>query len=200
MTEPRHQPDLAAEAINSAIARRIAALRRAKLLSFDDLAARSAVSKGTLVQIEQGRANPSIATLCRVATALRVSVADLLADASEVSCPVEVLDAQAARTLWTGPHGGSATLVVGARGPDMLELWRWVLHPGERFEARAHGAGAVELIHVRVGVLTLTVDDTAHLVSAGHSAVASTDRAHAYQCGGRGRTEFIMVVSERVPA
>ena len=192
-------PETEAEVMNGAIARHIGLLRKAKQLSFDELAARSSVSKGMLVQIEQGRANPSIATLCRVAAALRVSVADLIGAGTDAAKPVELVAAHEARILWTGAKGGSASLLVGARGPDMLELWQWVLFPGERFEARPHGAGTTELIHVRVGTLALSVEDTTHRVSAGHCAVANTDRVHAYECGGRGRTEFTMVVSERAP-
>ncbi|MEQ1524917.1 MAG: helix-turn-helix transcriptional regulator [Aestuariivirga sp.] len=66
-------------AIAAAVANRISALRKAQDLTFDALARRAGVSKGTLVQIEQERANPSIATLCRLAAALGVSVAELVA-------------------------------------------------------------------------------------------------------------------------
>ena len=196
MTESKSLPDVDAVAMNGAIARRIASLRKAKQLSFDELAARSSVSKGMLVQIEQGRANPSIATLCRVAAALRVSVADLVASAEDADRPIELVAPQDSRILWTGAHGGSAALIVGARGPDMLELWHWVLYPGERFEARAHGAGTVELVHVRSGTLALELDGIVHVVVTGHSAIASTDRPHSYACQGKRRTEFTMVVSE----
>ena len=196
MTDTKRLPDVEALAMNGAIARRIASLRKARQLSFDELAARSSVSKGMLVQIEQGRANPSIATLCRVAAALRVSVADLVASGGDSAHPIELVAPQDTRTLWTGEQGGSASLIVGARGPDMLELWHWVLYPGERFEARAHGAGTVELIHVRSGSLVLELDGTVYVVASGHSAIANTDRPHAYACRGRRRTEFTMVVSE----
>src|ERR1700730_12202858 len=56
---------------------RVRELRRARRLSLDQLSARASVSKGMLVQIENGQANPSIAILCKVAAALGASVADL---------------------------------------------------------------------------------------------------------------------------
>src|SRR4051812_17924308 len=62
----------------AAVARRVAELRRARRLSLDGLARLSGVSKGMLVQIENARSNSSIATLCRVAAALGVSVAQLV--------------------------------------------------------------------------------------------------------------------------
>ena len=64
--------------INGLIARRIAQFRKGQSLSFDALAARSDISKGMLVAIEQGTANPSIGTLCKLAATLRVSLSELL--------------------------------------------------------------------------------------------------------------------------
>src|SRR5438067_13261435 len=126
----------------SVLSGRIKARRRDRGLSLDRLAALADVSKGMLVQIESGQANPSIATLCKVAAALGASVADLV----QVSGPhpAEVLPAAAPRLLWRGPKGGTATLLVGSAGPDMLELWAWDLRPGERYEAAAHREGTQE--------------------------------------------------------
>lgn len=185
-----------ADLLNGVIARRIALLRKGRQQSFDELAARSGVSKGMLVQIEQGRANPSIATLCRLAAGLGVSVADLVSANDEPRSPVRIVAADAARILWTGPKGGSAALLVGSDGPDMLELWNWTLQPGERYEARPHSAGTLELVHVQQGAIALEVDGVAHVVAAGASAFARTDRPHAYACSGRRRAQFSMVVLE----
>ena len=150
-------------AIGAAVAQRISSLRKAQDLTFDALAMRARVSKGTLVQIEQDRANPSISTLCRLAAALGVSVADLVAPASEAQSTVSLVSESETRRLWTGPHGGSAVLLAGTAGPDMLEMWQWELKPGERFDASRHGRGTRELIHVTSGRLFLEVEGTAML-------------------------------------
>jgi transcriptional regulator with XRE-family HTH domain len=169
--------------------------RRAdKRLSLDRLAALSGVSKGMLVQIENGDANPSIATLCKVAAALGASVADLVQESGRH--PAEVLPAGAPRLLWRGPKGGSATLLVGSAGPDMLELWSWVLQPKERYEAQPHPQGTEELIHVVRGRLALAFGDVSYVIESGGSAVAHTDRPHAYACDGKTAVHFTMVVAE----
>jgi transcriptional regulator with XRE-family HTH domain len=190
----------AAELLNGSIARRIALLRKGKQQSFDELAIRSGVSKGTLVHIEQGRANPSIATLCRLAAGLGVSVADLIATGDETKNPVQIVPSDETRILWKGPRGGSAALLVGSDGPDMLELWSWILQPGERYESRPHPVGTLELIHVERGCLALEVDGVVQDVVAGASAFARTDRPHAYACTGRKRTLFAMAVCEPASA
>lgn len=188
------------EEVNGIIARRIGQIRKAQHLSFDALAARSELSKGMLVAIEKGAANPSIGTLCKLATGLRVSLSDLLADGTQNRSAVRLVPSDQAKVLWTGPGGGCALLLVGSPGPDMLELWEWTLYPGEEFRSKGHPEGTVELLAVLEGALTLEVDGIEHLVTTHHRAVASTDRPHAYRCRGRRRTRFTMVVCEPAPA
>lgn len=183
-----------------AVAQRICSLRRAQGFTFDALALRSGVSKGTLVQIEQERANPSISTLCRLASALGVSVVDLVAPTGEAQSLVSVVSANDARRLWIGPHGGSAVLLAGTTGADMLEIWQWELKPGERFDAIRHGRGTCELIHVTIGKLLLDVEGTVAVVAAGATAIARTDRQHAYANPGKSTVRFIMTVHEPVSA
>jgi transcriptional regulator with XRE-family HTH domain len=186
----------AAQAVHAAMAARIASLRKARELSFDQFAARCGVSKGMLVQIEQGKANPSIGTLCRIASGLGVSVAELLEVAESAHRPVRVIAADEVTTLWTGPHGGTACLLIGSEGPDMLEHWMWELRPGERFEAQAHPRGTQELFHVLEGELVLELNGTGYKIAAGSSAHARTDCDHAYLCGGKKKVRFTMVVLE----
>jgi transcriptional regulator with XRE-family HTH domain len=55
-------------------------LRQRKRLSVRDLAAKTGMSYTYLSNIENGKANPSLNTLSRLATVLGVSVATLLKD------------------------------------------------------------------------------------------------------------------------
>ena len=161
-----------------------------------ELARRAGVSKGTLVQLEQGGANPSIATLCRLANALGVSVADIVSNENAEKAVVEVTPNDRARRLWSGPHGGSAVLLAGTRGPDMLELWQWELKSGERFEAVPHSRGTREIIHVVSGRLMLETGKQETVLGPGTTAIAHTDRPHAYANSGRTAVRFFMTVHE----
>ena len=163
--------------VSLAVANRIRSWRKEKKLSLDELSRRASVSKGMLVEIEKGAANPSIAILCKLAAALGVSVADI---------PV----------LWQGAQGGYARLLAGTAGPDMIELWQWEMHPGETFTSPGHPAGTFELLHVNEGVLTLTVDETVAQVNAGASAVAKTEAAHGYANESDTVLRFTMTVAE----
>lgn len=163
-------------------------------LSLDELSRRASVSKGMLVEIEKGAANPSIAILCKLAAALGVSVADIVNVSSEPQ--IHIIQEEAIPVLWQGAQGGYARLLAGTAGPDMIELWQWEMHPGETFTSPGHPAGTFELLHVNEGMLTLTVDETVTQVAAGASAVAKTEAAHGYANESDTVLRFTMTVAE----
>jgi DNA-binding XRE family transcriptional regulator len=66
------------EEVAGSLAANLRRLRALRGWSLEAVAERAEVSKNTVIQVEQGRANPSIATLCRLADALGVGVASLI--------------------------------------------------------------------------------------------------------------------------
>ncbi|NEK18391.1 helix-turn-helix transcriptional regulator [Rhizobium leguminosarum] len=182
------------ERVSATVSQNLKLFRRQNGLTLDELSRKSGVSKGMLVEIEQGSVNPSIATLCRAATALGVSVADFVGVAASV--PVRIVRPEEASTLWRGPKGGSATLLVGTHRPDQIELWRWTLFSGGIFESPGHLPGTLELLNVETGELTLKLADSDHLIQAGSSVLARTEEKHAYMNCGKEELRFIMAVAE----
>ncbi|MEL7698331.1 MULTISPECIES: helix-turn-helix domain-containing protein [Pantoea] len=187
--------DAGAARVNEAVSAHIKLYRSQRKMSLDELSRRSGVSKGMLVEIEGCRANPSIALLCRLASAMNVSVADFVNVAEKPV--VHLIDAGEIPVLWKGEKGGSARLLAGTSGPDMVELWEWVLYPGETFESPGHPQGTSELLHVSSGTLTLIVSDTTYVISHGGAAVAKMDAPHAYINNGADVAVFTMTVNEK---
>ena len=64
--------------LNRAVAENIKQIRKSKKLSMERLAAESGVSRSMLGQIERGEANPSVAVLGKLASALKVPAEALL--------------------------------------------------------------------------------------------------------------------------
>lgn len=164
--------------VAAAIARNTRDLRTVRSWSLDQLATRSGVSKGMLVQIEQARTNPSIGTLCRVADAFGVTLAQLV----ELSdgATVRIVEPDEVVRLWDGREGSAGDLLVGTDRMEHVELWRWRLAPGDVHEASGHVEGTRELLTVIAGTLTLRVDDVEHTVRAGGAVLFDADRPHAY--------------------
>lgn len=180
--------------VNQAVSESIKSWRKSQKLSLDTLSRRAGVSKGMLVEIEKGAANPSIAILCKVAAALGVSVADIV----NVSHAPDawLIENNEMPRLWQGEQGGYAQLLAGTRGPDMIELWRWQMFAGEVFSSTGHSSGTLELLHVEQGTLALTVGEQMLVVQQGCAAVARTDMPHVYASADHQPVIFTMTVAE----
>ncbi len=178
--------------INQAIATNVRAQRTHRGLTLDALAARSGVSRGMLVQVEQGRTNPSVSTLTRIASALGVTVARLV-EVGDVPM-VRIVEPADAVTFHQGDV--RAKLLVGADSPMILELWDWRLAPGEHHDGDAHPAGTREMLTVLEGELTLTVHSRDHVIVADGAVLFTADRPHRYSNQGDRELRFVMVVAE----
>jgi transcriptional regulator with XRE-family HTH domain len=174
------------------IAHNVRAARAAAGLSLDALAARAEVSKGALVALEGARGNPNLTTLVRLADALGRSVSSLMDDARAE--PVAVVDAADVAPLWTGPAGGTARLLLTNPRPSPVEVWRWRLHPGERFDSHPHPAGVTETLTVVRGQMRLVIGDSEIPLHAGATTAFAADVPHAYEGAGRGPCELLMTV------
>jgi transcriptional regulator with XRE-family HTH domain len=160
--------------------------------SQDALAARAGLSKGAVVALESGTANPTLHTLVQVADALSVPLAVLLERAP--SPDVELVLTDDVEALWRGPRGGWARRVLTPLPPSRIEVWRWRLHPHEVFASHAHPQGTVEVITVLTGTLELGVDGVEHLVTSDATISFAASRPHRYFGAGVEPCEFSMDV------
>lgn len=178
--------------VTAAVAQHVRSLRTARGWSLDELAGRSGVSKGMVVQIEGARTNPSVGTLCRLADAFGVTIGRLLEPSDERV--VHVSAAGNAPVLWRGDAGGFGRLLAGLSDANCVELWEWRLAPDEYHPSADHAPGTRELLHVLDGTLTVTVDGTEYTVGSGQTIEFLADRWHAYRNAGPEPARLLMVV------
>lgn len=189
---PQPLPD-DVEAFPGIVGRRVRAARSSRGWTLDELAQHSGVSRRMIVNVESGTASASITTLLRLASALQVSLADLVAEPQDTG-PVSVSSPAEREAVWQGAHGGSAVLVASTETPDMFELWDWRLGPGDEHLSDAHEPGTRELLHVVSGRLTLTVGDDARELRAGDAATISPQVPHSYANRGTRPVRFSLAV------
>jgi transcriptional regulator with XRE-family HTH domain len=187
--------EMLVERIPAEVGARVRNARTLRGWTLDQLAERSGVSRRMVVNVEAGTSNASIATLLRLATALHVSLADLVTDHSRgeliaVSGPAD------REPLWRGSAGGSAVMVASADIPDMLELWDWTMQPGDEYESEAHRLGTRELLHVLAGRLWLTVAGDIRELGEGEAASFEAAVPHRYANEGNVPLRFTMTVLE----
>lgn len=178
--------------ITGALARTVQQLRAERGWSLDQLAARSGVSKGVLVALEQARSNPNLATLARVGDAFGVPVTRLLDAQNEPR--VQVTGPGDARVLWRGQAGGTGTIIAATDPPWAAELWQWTLHPGESFGGDAHAPATREMTWVQAGELTLTVAGAVYAVLAGQCVRFPGGLPHSYHNDGSEPVHMTMIV------
>lgn len=178
--------------IAALIGQRVRALRGKRAWTLDDLAARSGVSRRTLVTIEQGQANPSIAVLSSISDALGVAFVSLVETGP--SEQIQVVRAGQGPRLWEGDDGGSAHLAGSLPGTNIAELWEFRMSPGEGYLGQPHPGGTRELVHVASGELTLSVLDQEFVLKAGDAATHPADVAHGYRNTGTETAVFSNVV------
>ena len=192
MTDAAHEAE---RILSDVLSSRVAALRRKKSVSLDALAKEANLSKGTVVAIENGDANPSISVLCRLAAALSVSVSDLVNGSSDDRNGASI-ELTTPKQLWVTEKGSEAVLQAAISGSTMFELWLWSLKPGDVYEADGHSLGTTELITVQTGCLEVCVGAETQNIGTGGAAILRTDQPHIYKAFGEETAMFTMAVLE----
>ncbi|MEV5505474.1 helix-turn-helix domain-containing protein [Streptomyces orinoci] len=179
--------------LTQSLARNLKHWRSERHFTLDALAARSGVSRGMIIQIEQARTNPSVGTTVKLADALGVSITTLLD--YEQGARVRVVPQEQAVRMWSTEAGSHTSLLVGADSQGPLELWDWRIEPGDQSASDPHPSGTMELIRVTEGELTLVVDGESHRVPAGSAASFEANVPHVYRNEGDRTVRMTMAVS-----
>ncbi len=183
--------------VEAALATNLRAWRAKRGWTLAELARRSDLSKGMLVQIEQAQTNPSIATLCKLANALGVALPRLVELEDEPE--VRRVGQEDVAWLWRGRSRVSAAgLVAGIEVPVPVELWEWRIGARDGYDAVAHPPGTREIIYVLEGAATISVGGVDVALATGEAAVFRADRPHRYASAGSEATRFVMVVMEPI--
>jgi transcriptional regulator with XRE-family HTH domain len=186
--------DTSASHLSAAVGAKVRAERQARRWTLDRLADTSGVSRRMLINVEQGTANPSVATLLRLSDALGIGLPALV-DVPQTKL-VKVVRSGDAPALWTGEHGGRGVLLAGTTPPDVLELWDWTLAPGDRHDSEAHVRGTKEILQVREGTITVEVDGEVEVLEVDDAISFASDVAHCYANDGTEPARFSLTVFE----
>ncbi|MEV4421820.1 XRE family transcriptional regulator, partial [Patulibacter sp. NPDC049589] len=152
-------------------------LRLARGLSLVELGRLSGLAKGTLTQLEAGRANPTIDTLQSLAGALAAGLTDLVAEPPLVRPEVVRHD--------EGPITEGRTLRWrllnrSHLGSMIAETFALRLGAGSMHHAQSHALGVVEQIYVLSGTVEIGPDEHTALLQPGDFARFPADRPHSY--------------------
>ena len=176
------------------IGERVRQSRKARRWTLDQLADAAGASRRSVINVEQGAANPSVGILLKLSDALGIGLPTLVAP--QAPKPLAVTRSGEAAVLWSGEFGGQGALVAGTDPPDVVELWDWTMNPGDRHATEAHAHGTQELVHVLAGALTITVADQSVELSVGDSMSFPGDVDHGYANHHAQSARFSLTVYE----
>ena len=183
-----------ASELGALIGSRVRSERHARSWTLERLAEQAGVSRRMLVNIEHGATNPSIATLLRISDALGVGLPALVAPPEPNRVQVTRRSDRAA--LWTSSSGGRALLAAGTEPPDVVELWDWILGPGDQHRSEAHSRGTRELLLLLEGEITVEVEGQHFDLATGDAASLPGDVDHGYRNTSDHAARFTLAVFE----
>lgn len=151
----------------------ITAVRVQRGLSQSQIARLASVSPSAISQAERGLRGLSVSTLVRLATALGISLDELVAGQPQSGYRIRGR---------TAPHRGGASRVALVDGGDAAyRMYEFRLDPGARGTPPAHHSGT-EVIVLGQGLLMVTMTDgTTPVIREGEALVASGSAVAAWR-------------------
>jgi transcriptional regulator with XRE-family HTH domain len=172
----------------------LAALREQRGLSLDEVSRQAGVSKSMLSQIERGQANPTVAVVWRLATALGVPLGELLGDGKPAAPLLATVPAHATPLL-ASPDGKCELRILGPI--DLAGRFEWYqlsVQPGGTLDSRAHEPGSREHLTVHTGTLEVHAGAEGARLRAGETARYAVDVPHRIHNPGKTAAQALLVV------
>jgi len=176
----------------------LARLRAERQLSLDALARASGVSRAMLAQIESARSVPSIKVLCKIAGALKVSVAAFLR--RHATSGIEYLPAEKAPRVVRSGGRFSARALHPDTPPASAEFHELRIAPLHVEAGVTRAPGTTVNLVVSEGTLEVHVHDQRQLLATGDAIVFDADQPHALRNPGNTEARaFSVTVSAETP-
>lgn len=171
------------------VGRNLRRLRTKRGHSLERLAKLSGVSRAMLGQIETAKSVPSISVLWKIAHALQVPFATLMATA-EASGPV-LLKKENAKILESSDGKFSSRALFPFDEERRVEFYELKILPFHTEEAEPHAAGTCENLFVAKGVIEIALkNEAAHVLREGDAILFKADVHHHYR--NLGNTEAVL--------
>ena len=186
----------AAEQASIHLSKQVAALRKKKGWTLEQLSAACGVSRSMLSQIERNHVNPTLVVALRIAQAFEIPVSSLL-DTPNAAPSIDVIRADD-RTYHFRKHGDCSIRTLSPlRLEKDVEFYELRLKPGGSLKSAAHFAGTRELLTVHQGNAKVTSGTETSDLPTGSSAHYAADLPHVIENVGDNEIIAYLVVLYR---
>jgi len=179
------------ENLNAIISANLKRLRREKGLTLDTLAEMTGVSKSMLGQIERGESAPSVATLWKISTGMKISFTSLMVENKQEA---QIIDNEDIIPLNNGDDSFKLYPVFPFEPGRNFEILTIEMEPGAESLSLPHDLGTEEFVMVYSGQMTLLVGDATYTLNANQSIRYQADKKHGYANKSAEKVKLCMVI------
>ena len=178
------------------LSKQVAALRKKKGWTLEQLSAACGVSRSMLSQIERNHVNPTLVVALRIAQAFGISVSSLL-DIPNTSPTIDVIQPDDRSYHFRKHKDCSIRTLSPLRLEKDVEFYELRLSSGGALKSAAHFAGTRELLTIHQGSVRVISGEEQSEVNTGGSAHYAADVPHAIENTGRSEVIAYLVVLYR---
>lgn len=163
---------------NLIIGNKLKDIRNKRNLSLDEVAKLTGVSKAMLGQIERGQSNPTVSTLWKIATGLKVSFSlfiDENQDDLNVICQNDI------NPIIEDNNKMRLYPIFPFDAKTGFEIFTIELEPGCNHISTPHSDGVEEYIIVTEGEIQMDIDNKKFILQKGNSIRFMANKPHAYK-------------------
>lgn len=176
------------EYITQNVSRNLKRIRKSREMSLDDVSKQTGISKSMLGQIERGVSTPTVETLGKIVSGLRVSFNSLISAAKndvvlvnkEELAPSYVSESADYKAYEYFPYEEDRT----------FEIYLMNLEAHASYDSEGHGDNTYEYLTVIAGEVTVKVDGKDYEVSEENSIRFPTNGRHEYINNGDKTAKF----------
>lgn len=152
-------------------------IRLARKMSLEELAEQTGVSKSMLGQIERGESNPTLGTIGKIVSGLRVEFDDLIQEPD-----LEAYHVDHTKLIPSKEVPGQYTVYnyFPFQKKRNFEIYMIEIEPGATYYSGAHGEKTCEYIIGVEGILKLKVGDSHYTILPDDALSFKTDVEHSY--------------------
>lgn len=163
--------------ISLKIGERLKEIRNVRQLTLDDVAKITGVSKPMLGQIERGQSSPTINTLWKISTGLKIPLSFFC---KQEEADFQVADLENVEQITEEDGGMKAYLMFPFDPVRNVEVFFLELDAQVRHSSESQRRGVEKYIFVMSGTLMVIIGETEIMLTAQQSLRFRADVAHAY--------------------
>ncbi|MHC1685205.1 MAG: helix-turn-helix domain-containing protein [Clostridiaceae bacterium] len=166
------------EKMNSIIGSNLKEIRTRRDLSLDNVARLTGVSKAMLGQIERGQSSPTVSTLWKIATGLKVSFSSLIDEENE---DLKIINQEEINPIIEDNERMRLYPIFPFDANKGFEIFTIELEPECNHISTSHNEGVEEYIIVTEGEIEMKINDKSYKLKKGNSIKFMGNRPHEYK-------------------